>query len=354
MKIILVGEFSGFFKNLRDGLQELGHDAIIAASRDGYKKIDVDVDLGSDLIFPFGKLASRVKPLSFLRQMSGYDVVQFVNPYIFGARYSFNNAILRKLCNCNDKAFLSAAGSDSFFWRVGRQHLKYGPFEETLKYDYKKKRHFLESDAAYNWNSELAGMVNGVIPVMHEYAVSYAHVKTVRRAIPLPMNVHKIPFSENAPSKKLVIFHGLTRYGFKGTRYVEAAFDELRKRYPNDLELIIDGRMPLHRYLDVMARANVVVDQVLSYSCGMNALYALAMGKVVLGGAEKESLELFGLSKSPVINIRPDEKSIIAQVEALLDKRSSIADIGLESRSFVEAVHGHVGVAQQYIDQWSL
>ena len=37
MKILLMGEFSGFYLNLKQGLQELGAEVTLAANGDGWK-----------------------------------------------------------------------------------------------------------------------------------------------------------------------------------------------------------------------------------------------------------------------------------------------------------------------------
>ena len=39
MRVLLVGEFSGFYLNLKQGLQELGVDVTLAANGDGWKQI---------------------------------------------------------------------------------------------------------------------------------------------------------------------------------------------------------------------------------------------------------------------------------------------------------------------------
>lgn len=91
--------------------------------------------------------------------------------------------------------------------------------------------------------------------------------------------------------------------------------------------------MPLDKYLDVMRKTNIVIDQTNSYSLGVNGIYALAMGKVVLGGAEPESLKSLGVENSPVINIKPNAKSIVDEIEKLIDKKDSIETIGNESRN---------------------
>lgn len=99
-----------------------------------------------------------------------------------------------------------------------------------------------------------------------------------------------------------------------------------------------------------MSRTNVVIDQMYSHSLGVNGVYALAMGKIVMGGAEPESLKSHGVNFSPVINLKPNHESIIYEVEKLLKNKNKIKDLGYESRSYAENVHSHTKVAQQYLD----
>lgn len=47
MRILLLGDYSGFFVNLKDGLVELGHDVSLATAGDGFKRIS-----NSDLPMP--------------------------------------------------------------------------------------------------------------------------------------------------------------------------------------------------------------------------------------------------------------------------------------------------------------
>jgi hypothetical protein len=221
-----------------------------------------------------------------------------------------------------------------------------------LKYDFKRSVHPDGGAKNITWNKELTTLVEGVIPVMYEYTLGYENINNLRSCIPLPINCSSVRFFENKSTEKLVIFHGLNRYGFKGTRHVEKAFKYLSKKYPNDLECIISGGMALSDYLNLMRTVDVVVDQTYSYSCGMNALYALAMGKIVLGGAEPESLKAYGVESSPVINIKPDFQDIVVNVERLLAQRSRIPELSCQSRKFVENVHDCRIVAKKYLKSW--
>lgn len=353
MKILLLGEFSGLYKNLKEGLEELGHEAHIASSGDGFKKINNDIDFSSAIPGFFGKVHAKINPLIFLPKLKNYDVVQLVNPFCFYYSPLFNNILFDKIIEQNEKFFMSAAGDDAYFWRYGRKRLKYSPFDDYLKYDVKKDHHILESKRLFDFNSSLVEKSRGIIPIMYEYEESYRDSLKRLKTIPIPINVNKIKYKENVVKDKLVVFHGLNRYGFKGTRFVEEAFSILKEKYPNDLELIIKGNMPLNDYLELMSRTNIVIDQTNSHSCGVNGIYALAMGKVVLGGAEPESLASHGVKESPVINILPSVTSIVDEVEKLLETKNKIKLLGESSRQYAEDVHSHIKVAEKYVQLWN-
>ena len=353
MRILLVGEFSGLHSYLKDGLNALGHSATVIARGDGFKKFRADIPTDAGLNGIWGGAASRVLQPVALARARGYDVAQLINAFTLcgpGMPHNLSLALLKKAA---PRFFLLGAGSDAMFWRHGRQHLKKGLFDDYLTYDLRASKSPLESDRSYKWNMEVADASAGVIPIMYEYEVSYKLHPKRMETIPLPVNLEKIPYRENRVGKKLVVFHGLNRYGFKGTRLVEEAFSYLSKRYPRDLELVIDGRMPIDNYLDLMSRANVVIDQLYSHSLGINGVQALAMGKVVVGGAEPEALRSLGLDSSPVFGVQPTARSVIETVERVLERRSDVNAIGAQGRKFVEKVHDAVKVAQQYVDVWT-
>ena len=47
MKILLVGEYNRTHYNLKKGLNELGHEALVIGTRDGFKKVDVDIEINN-------------------------------------------------------------------------------------------------------------------------------------------------------------------------------------------------------------------------------------------------------------------------------------------------------------------
>lgn len=353
MKILLLGEFSGFHTTLRDGLLALGHDATVVASGDGTKAIPVDWNIGTSTTGRAGTLVRIGKALNFAATAPDADVLQVINPHIFPLGLGLNSTLLRRLRRKMPKMFLSGCGDDALFVQKGIRKLRYNPIDDALKYDLGLDRHPLSSEGELAWNEEMAEMVDGVIPVMHEYELSYSGCRTLRGSIPLPVNLDKVTALPNRSGDRLVVMHGAGRFGFKGTRHVLEAFRILEERHPDRFEFMHLSNLPLAEYLALMARVNVVVDQTNGYSCGMNALFAMAMGKIVLGGAEPESLGIYGGENTPVLNILPDANSIVAQLEAVLAARSHLSEMGAKSRAFVEKHHDFRAVAARYIEEWS-
>jgi len=350
VKIILVGEFSGLHNNLKDGLLGLGHDVTLLSAGDGWKKFGSDIYLS-----PFKGIIGKVMNLLYdylvLSKIKNYDVVQFMSPNVIN-RFLPRRFLLKKILKNNGKVFLVAAGGDSYFWKKGPEKLKYGPFEDTFKYDNISYISYLKTDKVFEYNKFFVDNVVSVIPVMYEYETSYSDIDNLGKCIPLPINIDKIKYEENIIKDKIIIFHGLNRYGFKGTKYVEDAFDYLSSKYPNDLELIIKGNMPIDDYLNLMKRTNVVIDQLNSHSLGMNGAYALAMGKVVLGGAEPESLTALNIDSTPVINVIPSSQDLIDKIEKLIENKGDFIKIGQDSRAFIEKYHDHRKVASMYLEHW--
>lgn len=353
MKILLLGEYSSLHSQLKAGLAKLGHEVVSAATGDGFKKIPADISFECKWPGVAAKIYRQYSPIWMLSKLQKFDVVQLINPFAFygyGFPAHFFHLWLR---SHNEKFFMLAAGSDAFCMRYALPKLRYSPLADFLKYDIKKDTYYMQSQRALEYNQWMVDLVDGVIPVMYEYEEAYRNCTKRLQTIPIPLNVDAVRYEENTVAGKLVVFHGLNRYGFKGTRHVEAAFKRLAERYPNDLELVIDGHLPLAEYLQLLRRANVVVDQMYGYSAGLNALYALAMGKVVIGGSEPESLASLGVDWSPVINVEPSADSLVAVIERLLEQRESIPELGRQSRRYVEEVHDCVQVAGRYVSAWN-
>jgi len=197
----------------------------------------------------------------------------------------------------------------------------------------------------------------GVIPTAFVYADAYRNSSLAQgirvfKTIQFPYDSSGIQ-PHNELSDLIVVFHGLNRES-KGTRFILEAFEILKTKYPEKINCIAAGNMPLNEYFEVIKTSNIIVDQCNSYDYAYNALLGMAQGKVVLSGNEPECQEEFGRSDIPVVNITPNVEDIVQKLEYFILNPEMIRKDGEISRKFVEDFHNPALVAQEYIKIFSL
>ncbi|WP_409344182.1 glycosyltransferase [Paenibacillus sp. MBLB4367] len=350
-KILLLGEYSGVHTNLKEGLQEIGYDVTIASGGDGKKKFKGDIDIS--LVGKF-KISKFVHLKRILNSFAGYDLVQFINPYI---SHKLGVLMYKHIYENNGPSFCLAAGDDVEFTRFtqNRGFSKYSPFDYELENNIELPYSSIFDIYLHN---KFMKNIKGIIPIMYEYAESYrssVYKNKLKNTIAMPINLSSIKYTENRISNgKLKIYHGELRPLFKGTPYIKEAMGIIKSKYPNDVDILHAGILPLQQYLDIIKDTNVIMDQCRSYSYGMNAVYSMAQGKIVMSGSEKESLEEFGESSCPIINIEPSTQQIVKQLELLIENRYRITELGEHSRKYVELKHSHIKIAKEYEESWEL
>lgn len=353
MKILLLGEFSGFFKNLKEGFIELGHDVTLIAQGDGWKRIEgADISLDSKLKKPFRAVHIAFNYFKSLKYMKNYDIVLIINPNFF--KRGIHNVVLKYLVKHNTNIYLSACGDDVEFINYGlNNNFRFWPF---MKWCPEYRKSYYQTNREKKIHQELLKHVKKVIPTATMYKLAWDNSKykeKVNDIIPLPINTSSIEFKQLIleEDKKIIFFHGLNRECFKGTKYIRKAMENIQKKYPNDVECILKGGMPLSEYLEIMKKTHIVIDQCKAYDySSMNALYAMAMGKVVMGGSQPEMFQIFNIDKCPVISIEPNINQIEKQMEYIINNKNKLSAWSQESRKFVEKYNDIKVIARQYLE----
>lgn len=358
MKVLLLGEFSALHKNLKEGLCKIGVDVTHASNGDGWKKINSDITWISSSQSILGWVRTFFSLLFLLPRLRGYDVVQLMSPVLFPRQFGVNKLIINYIIKNNKKVFLVGAGAsdmNSYIADFFEKKFKYPQLYNAILEG--RSCLWSQTEEGRCYNEWLHSRLHGYIPIMYEYAQGYRDVNynKLLKTIPIPMNLDKVAYSKNIVGDKVVIFHGLIREEQKGTPLITQALKEIKDLYPNDVEIIIDGRMPLDVYLETLGRANIVIDQVYSASNGVNAVYNLAMGNVVLGGGDIESLSEYGLKKSesPLISIEANSDDIKNKLIDLIENKDTLPDLGWKSRKYAEKLHCYETVAKSYVSEWS-
>lgn len=355
-KVLLLGEFSAFHKNLAEGLLDIGVNVVTASNGDGWKKIASDINWGSSRNNYRGKVETLYNLAHVYKKFENFDAVQLISPLVFPRQFGINKAFIKNIRKNNEKLFLLGAGGtteNTYIADFFKNRYKYPQlYREIIK---RIGSEWSLSDAGINYNKYLLSIIDGYIPIMYEYAQGYRDVNYpfLKPTIPIPINLDKIEYRENRVISKINFYHGVTRGGEKGTPLIREAMERLKKNYPNDVNINIVGNLPLNEYIEVTKRANVIIDQVYSASYGMNTVYNLALGKVCIGGGEAEALKEFKLDKSPLIPIDATVDDIYGKMINILECKNDILDIGYDSREYAEKTHSHKLIAKKYLDVWS-
>ena len=377
MRILLLGEFSRLHNSLKEGLISLGHDVTIAGSGDDFKQFPVDFFVASKIIknnktalflnrvaiklfkFDFQKLERAIRFLCFLPKMKNYDVVQIINSDAIETFPWISMLFYKKLMAQNKRFFLLICGDETpIIEHLLKNEVPYSvltplienrklekKFSYSLKYvtpQYRKLYEFIKKNCDAILVSDL------------DYKIPMESYKTKIHFVANPINVDKIQYVVPSISNKIVIFHGKNKHSYlkKGSYFFEEALSVIQQKYPNKVEIIITDSLPYIEYQKYIDKAHIVLDQVYSWDQGYNALEAMAKGKVVFSGAEKEFIAHYKLNKIVAINALPDVTYLVNELSILIEDPHLIQTISENARQFVTQKHHYITQAEKYLNVW--
>jgi len=376
MKILLVGEYNASHKLLKDGLTSFGHDVTVVGLGDGFKKRTVDVNFtpkytnGLPLfikkvvyrLFKIDLTSLSVKKQFFKNKVvfQGNDIVQLINENAFECVPSVERKMLEFIFSNNKNVFLLSCGTDY----VSVKYASEDNFDYSILTPYNEKRgtekqfqhvtkYLLPEYVAlheYVYNN-----IKGVLASDLDYHIPLRNHPLYLGMIPNPINhkeIEQLPLSIDG---KIIIFHGINaaNYFKKGNDIFEQALEIVKKTHAEKIDVITLRSVPYAEYIQSYDRAHILLDQVFAYDQGFNALEAMAKGKVVFTGAEREWLDYYGIEEDTVaINALPNAEAIVTKLIWLIENPTKISDIGQNARAFIEKEHDYIKSSQAYFDAW--
>ena len=175
--------------------------------------------------------------------------------------------------------------------------------------------------------------------------------------MPLPIEIpddkNIIVKGEHWPIKVLVGIQKRRDF-IKGASIIGELVEKIAAEHPDKVVVNKVYNVPYIEYCKMLEEADVLVDQLYSYTPSMNSLAAMARGTVVIGGGEEEYYKFIGEKElRPIINVRPHEEEYNLKVlrEALLTP-GRISKMSCESAAFVRKHHDYIKVSRQYIEMY--
>ncbi|MDC1108966.1 glycosyltransferase [Flavobacteriaceae bacterium] len=377
MKILLIGEYSGLHNSLKDGLQLNGHSVTLLGTGDGFKNYPVDIEVKSTIFeIPFLKFIAKIidKLLKFslndfelgfkaylkIKTLKDFDIVQLINENSFKTTPWLETILLKKILKNNKNLFLLSCGVDYLSVKYALENkFKYSILTPYLndKLLLKKYRHILKYNSSEfkKLHRYIYKNIKGVISSDLDYHIPLIGEKKYLGIVPNPVNLKKLSYDFVEIEDKVIIFHGINSKNSakKGNDYFIRAMEIIKKNYKESVEYIEVQDLKYRDYIKSYCNCHIFLDQVYAYDQGYNALEAMAKGKVVFTGAEKEWLEHYGVREDGIaINALPDVNYLVEKLSILIENPKKIKDISINARKFIEDHHNYDNVANIYESKW--
>lgn len=376
MRILLLGDYSNVHWTLAEGLRALGHECVVASDGDHWKDYPRDIDLKREFSIK-GNLSFLFRLMKALPKFRGFDIVQIINPIFVELKAERMKPIYDYIRRHNKKIVMAAYGMDYYWVDVNTRirPLKYSDFNfgDTIRTDKEAEifRNVWIGTAKETLNKYIAKDCDAIVSGLYEYQITYENTEHKHKTqfIPYPIkpttpsNSHTGGRTEgrskddndsqvclSSPKKKINIFIGISRNrsAYKGTDIMLKAVKRIAEEYPDRVNLLIAEGVPFAQYTKMLDKADVILDQLYSYTPAMNALEAMNRGTIVVGGGEEEQYEILKETElRPIINVQPTEESVYEELKNLI-LNSDIQKLKNDSKEYIRRHHDYIKVARQY------
>lgn len=367
MKILLIGDYSNFNRCLSVGLARMGHKVTVAS--DGCRWMDTarQIDLSRRLPGKAGGALLWLRLNTVLaRDLRGYDVVAINNPIFVDLKPHRVAGVFERLKRGNGSVFLTAMGTDSAYVRMcvaEDSPLRYNEFRIDGKVAPFALAHPEIEEA---WQRpplsdhcrRIYAGVDGVVSALYEYHLAMQRVmpagKLAYGGIPIDLSEVERTVGDTPP-ERVTLFLGRhrDRMAEKGTDRMEAAARKVEAEMPDRCRLEIVENVPYARYVELVGKAHVMLDQLYSYTPATNALLGLARGMTVVSGAEPDYYHFIGERVNrPVINAVPDDDLLAEQLRTIMRQPELIPRRAEAGRRFVAEHNSTDVVARRFASFW--
>jgi len=142
--------------------------------------------------------------------------------------------------------------------------------------------------------------------------------------------------------KKMIVAHAPTNQEAKGSKFVLEALNQLQKKYPDQIEvLLVEGKS--HEVaLEIYRQADLIIDQILIGWYGAFAVEAMLMGKPVIARIALGDLKFIPPAMAKELNetiINANPATIYTVLEECLQNRTLLEEKGKASLAYATKWH---------------
>ncbi len=369
MKVLFLGEYSGAFLEIAQGLNKLGISTYRVSDGDSYKQIPADFIIpqpdkccrlitylriytkmfGVFRLFTFIKIWPELK-----KKIQGFDVVQINNPRFLPFGDLINFFIVRYVYNHNKRIYLSVLGDDYY---VDRWYFKNDNKMPWYKFNKKtiqrREKYFLKFITDYIIEKSTA-----IIAPTWVYKSAYDWTGKTTRVIPFACDENKIgnpiKLGVNEPIK---IFNAWQKGKEmrKGNEVFDKVVKKVVEKYGDKVNYQVVQNVPFDVYMDLFKDCHIYIDQLYAHDKATSGMYGMAAGKVVFAGFEEEALSVYPVYNKEEIGVPSsmDENILFDQFCYLVENPERLEVISKNAINFIKSNHSSLIVAKMYLGVWN-
>lgn len=367
-RILLLGDYSNCHRSLASGLRALGCEVTLASDGSKWMDCERDVDLRRRGDSKLAGLRYWLEIERAMRsQLKGFDIVAVNDANFFALHPRRLRPLFERLKRQSGAVFLTSMSTDCAYidmLSAADTPLRYS---EWFVDGVPSRYHLANQEQWAGWhNPELTDYQNyffdgidGAVSVLYEYQLGMERRLGRERAayggIPIQTELFEAMDLPERPERvKFFLGRDKTRKLMKGSDYLEIAARRVVERYPDRAELVIVENRPYAEFIDLLKGADVVLDQIYSYTPATTALMAMAYGKPVVSGGEGEFYDFIGEGDNrPIINAPIDLETLTGVMEDIVKHRETLRERGRRSREFVVKHNDSRIVARRFLDFWN-
>lgn len=367
MRILFVGDYSNLHVCLAGRLQQSGHHCVVVSDGNTFMHTHADVPLrrrGKGKVWGLLYALEAAWKLSRLR---GFDIVQIINPNFLTLQPDRIRYFYDMLRRNNGRIFLTLASNDYFFvkaccrdelfdfseFRVGDRPTEYARLRPEVETAWL-------SPAVEELNRYIYDTIDGAMSVLPEYDMAARPLLGERLTFTnLPVDIGNLAYREPSGQRPLNLFLGMKENMKleKGTAYMRERLSALAQKHPDLLRLTCVSNLPLTEYLRAMDAADIVIDQLYSYSPATNALQAMAKGKIAVTGGHSDYFRYIGYDTAqgmPLITADPrDFSRAEEEILRLAGDPDALRAMARRGRGIVEEHNNVEDIARLFLKQYT-
>ncbi len=363
MKILFLGDYSNFHTILARELERRGHNVTVASDGSGSMNTrrDIDISRQPGILGSFRYLGDL---FNLMPGLSGFDVVQIINPNFLSLKPGKIRYFFKEIKRNNGMMSLALAGTDSVFVDACARRYAFDYSEYrlgTLPAPLARLDKFVETSwlhpTLYEFCRWIYANVDCAVSGLYEYHKASAPLLGDKLAyIGLPVETAGVSSSRKPSGEKVNVLVGIKEEMTltKGTDILLKAAREVERRHPDRVHVDEARNMPWTQYRPLQERADVVIDQLYSYTPAMNALQTMASGGITVSGGEEEYYNFIGEKElRPVFNINPVDDDPVMRLESLLTDTPLMQRLSAQGPEFVRKHNDVRTVADRLLHHWN-